>query len=128
MPRLDMEHPAEEFLHKEELIQHRSFQRRALLGCIGCRWLKADAEERDIVLHGRELVKCTGLQPGTVYPILRALEATGVMVSEGEAINPVDEGRPARVLYRPAESVLGREFWTTLQVPAECPLEADRQG
>ncbi len=36
---------------------------------------------------------------GTIYPILARLEAAGWVVSDWEAIDPAEEGRPRRRLY-----------------------------
>jgi PadR family transcriptional regulator, regulatory protein PadR len=52
--------------------------------------------------YGFDIVHATGLPTGTVYPLLRRLEARGMVESrwedEGEAHA---EGRPARRHYRP---------------------------
>lgn len=124
MRRLNVEHSAEEFLYGEGLISRRSVQRRALLDCIGCRWLKAAESGEETRFHGQELVRCTLVKSGVVYPILNHLAAVGAVVRESEDVS-ISLGRPARVYYYPADSKLGEAFWNELQVPDECPLEQD---
>ena len=127
MPRLNAEHPAEEFLYGEGLIKRRSVQHRELLGCIGCRWLKAAEQGEDAKFYGLEVITCTRIKSGVAYPLLNRLAETGVMVREQEDIDPSTEGRPPRVFYYPADSELGEAFWGKLEEPQECPLELDAQ-
>jgi DNA-binding PadR family transcriptional regulator len=50
--------------------------------------------------HGFDLLDETGLQSGTVYPILRRLESAGLVRSRWEAVQRArDEGRPPRRYY-----------------------------
>jgi PadR family transcriptional regulator, regulatory protein PadR len=50
--------------------------------------------------HGFDLLEETGLQSGTVYPILRRLESAGLVRSRWEAVQRArDEGRPPRRYY-----------------------------
>jgi DNA-binding PadR family transcriptional regulator len=51
-------------------------------------------------LYGLELVKETGLLPGTAYPILLRLQNEGWVTSRWEEIDPAAEGRPARRYHR----------------------------
>src|SRR5436305_2414415 len=51
-------------------------------------------------MYGLELSEETGLQPGTVYPILLRLEHEGWVASRWEDIDPRTEKRPARRYYR----------------------------
>jgi hypothetical protein len=74
MPRIANYSPAEEFLFEEGAIDCRSIQRQAIVGCIGCRLLKAEQEGEDIRFYGLEILKCTQLKSGTLYPLLRSLE------------------------------------------------------
>lgn len=128
MPRLNVENPAEEFLYEQGLIGRRSVQRRALLGCVGCRWLKAAEQGEDAKFYGLEVIRCTRVKPGVAYPILNKLADSGVMVREREDINPSLEGRPSRIFYYPADSELGDAFWSKLEIPEECSLEQDAQA
>jgi len=51
--------------------------------------------------HGFDLLDATGLPSGTVYPILRRLEAAGLVKSRWEAVGIArDEGRPPRRYYQ----------------------------
>lgn len=49
---------------------------------------------------GADIVKETGVFPGTVYPILARFEAAGWLTSEWEEIDPHKVGRPARLYYQ----------------------------
>src|SRR5215218_6747230 len=52
------------------------------------------------VRHGFDVLDATGLPSGTVYPILRRLEASGLVKSRWEAVQIArDEGRPPRRYY-----------------------------
>ena len=52
--------------------------------------------------YGYDLSRTTGLQPGTLYPILARLTERGLLTSQWEAEAP--EGRPRRHLYRLSEA------------------------
>ena len=48
---------------------------------------------------GAEMSKATKVVSGTLYPMLARLEAAGWLVSEWEAIDPSEAGRPRRRFY-----------------------------
>jgi PadR family transcriptional regulator, regulatory protein PadR len=48
--------------------------------------------------HGYDLMKQTGLQSGTLYPLLMRMTEQGLVEAEWHA--PVQPGRPARHAYR----------------------------
>src|SRR4051794_37562521 len=50
--------------------------------------------------YGLELAKAAGIPTGTIYPILRRVESSGWVESSWEQINPSEEGRPRKRLYR----------------------------
>ncbi|MEM9654352.1 MAG: helix-turn-helix transcriptional regulator [Actinomycetota bacterium] len=50
--------------------------------------------------YGFTLIDRTGLQPGTLYPILARLEEYGWLVSWWEDVDPAHTGRPRRRYYR----------------------------
>lgn len=50
--------------------------------------------------YGLELAKAAGIPSGTIYPILRRLEDSEWLESSWEQINPREEGRPRKRLYR----------------------------
>ncbi len=125
MPRINFESPSEELLIEEGLINRRSVQRRAIIGCTGCRWLKAEQQGQEPSFYGYELMKCTRIKGGTIYPILHRLANVGVIIAEQEDINAHIEGRPPRALYYPADSELGIAFYERLEIPEICPLETD---
>lgn len=51
--------------------------------------------------HGFDVLDATGLPSGTVYPILRRLEAAGLVKSRWEPVLIArDEGRPPRRYYQ----------------------------
>jgi len=53
------------------------------------------------VVYGFDIMDATGLQSGTVYPILRRLEVAGMVRSRWEAVtNARDEQRPPRRYYQ----------------------------
>lgn len=50
--------------------------------------------------HGFDVLEATGLPSGTVYPILRRLEESGLVRSSWEAVRIArEEGRPPRRYY-----------------------------
>ena len=50
--------------------------------------------------HGFDVIDATGLESGTVYPILRRLEDAGAVRSRWEPVQRArDEGRPPRRYY-----------------------------
>lgn len=55
--------------------------------------------------YGFDIAAATGLRRGTIYPILRRLEAAGMVASEWEDADPAhEEGRPPRKYYRLTEA------------------------
>ena len=50
--------------------------------------------------YGLELVERVELKTGTIYPALVRLEQAGWLTSHWEDVNPSEEGRPRRRLYR----------------------------
>ena len=51
--------------------------------------------------YGFDIMDATGLQSGTVYPILRRLEDAGMLKSRWEAVTSArDEQRPPRRYYQ----------------------------
>ena len=51
-------------------------------------------------LSGAEIARSTGLQTGTLYPILFRLETAGWLTSHWEPGTPQKLGRPRRRLYK----------------------------
>ena len=58
-------------------------------------------------LAGSDISKAFGLLSGTMYPILSRFEQAGWLQSEWEKIDPSEEGRPRKRLYR--LTALGRK-------------------
>jgi len=50
--------------------------------------------------YGYELMRATGFPSGKLYPILLRLEQAGWLTKEQESVDPHEEGRPPRRLYR----------------------------
>jgi PadR family transcriptional regulator PadR len=50
--------------------------------------------------YGLEVGKAAGLAGGSLYPVLMRLERAGMLVSDWEAVDPSEAGRPRRRLYR----------------------------
>lgn len=118
--------PAETYLKDQGHITRSSPQRRQLLGCLGCRLSRQSDVGATPEAYGYQIMKCTGMKAGVVFPLLGRLEAAGVIQSSREEINASVAGTPPRRLYRVAETSLGEEFAATLIVPAECNLESLR--
>ena len=122
MPRVRKE-PGEETLIALGVIQRRSPQRRVILGCLACRWVASgQSDEQRPVAYGYQIMKCSGLPSGTVYPILQQLEEGGATATTRENVNPNFEGRNPRRLIQPAESEVGRSLLETATVPDVCHL------
>jgi PadR family transcriptional regulator PadR len=66
-------------------------------------------DAREAWSHGYELSRLTGVKPGTLYPLLIRLEASGYLVAEWQQLAKV--GRPPRHAYRLTASgvLLARE-------------------
>lgn len=62
--------------------------------------LAAMLEDPQADWFGLQLSRITRILPGTLYPILHRLERAGWLDARTEAIDPVQERRPARRLYR----------------------------
>ncbi|MGH3600512.1 MAG: PadR family transcriptional regulator [Pseudonocardiaceae bacterium] len=55
----------------------------------------------DIELYGLEIVRASGLEPGTIYPILQRLRGAGWVSDRWEDPEPSRaDGRPPRRYYR----------------------------
>jgi DNA-binding PadR family transcriptional regulator len=50
--------------------------------------------------YGFELARVSGLQSGTIYPLLRRLEESGCVTSRWEEVDPSAAGRRRRRYYR----------------------------
>lgn len=121
--------PGEEALIALGVIQRRSPQKRIVLGCLACRWAESrEGSDQVPVAYGYQIVKCSGLPAGTVYPILHQLEEGGAITSAMESINPNFRGRNPRRLIHPAESEISRSFLEAAVVPDVCPLSSGRQA
>lgn len=63
--------------------------------------LGALLQQPDTELYGLEIVKASGLEPGTIYPILQRLRGAGWVTDRWEDPEPAHtEGRPPRRYYR----------------------------
>ncbi|MGH3549256.1 MAG: PadR family transcriptional regulator [Pseudonocardiaceae bacterium] len=63
--------------------------------------LGALLDRTDSELYGLEIVRASGLEPGTIYPILQRLRGAGWVTDRWEDPAPARrEGRPARRYYR----------------------------
>lgn len=58
-------------------------------------FIKAQGE----ALAGSDLMASLSLASGTLYPLLRRLEAAGWLISEWETGDPVEMGRPRKHFY-----------------------------
>lgn len=73
--------------------------------------------------HGYALSKATGLQSGTLYPILARLEDRGYL--ESKWLEPAHAGRPPRHAYRltPTGAAYAREILSQRKRPQEALQE-----
>ncbi|MGH3913961.1 MAG: PadR family transcriptional regulator [Pseudonocardiaceae bacterium] len=63
--------------------------------------LGALLQQPDAELYGLEIVKASGLEPGTIYPILQRLRGAGWVSDRWEDPDPAHEqGRPPRRYYK----------------------------
>jgi|SRR6185312_13488501 len=62
--------------------------------------LKAFLEAHDYRACGADIVRGTGLFPGTAYPILARFKDAGWLTSEWETLDPSEAGRPPRLYYQ----------------------------
>src|SRR6185437_6652230 len=63
--------------------------------------LGALLDRPDAELYGLEIVRASGLEPGTIYPILQRLRGAGWVTDRWEDPEPAHtEGRPPRRYYR----------------------------
>jgi PadR family transcriptional regulator len=63
--------------------------------------LGALLQQPDTELYGLEIVKASGLEPGTIYPILQRLRGAGWASDRWEDPEPAHtEGRPPRRYYQ----------------------------
>ena len=63
--------------------------------------LEALLDGPDTELSGWEIVRASGLEPGTIYPILQRLQGAAWVSNRGEDPEPAHtEGRPPRRYYR----------------------------
>ena len=116
---------AEELLVEEGIIKRRSLQRRAVIGCIGCRWLGAEQSGTEPELYIYQISKCTGLSRATVHTIIEPLVDTGIIATERERVTADIPTNPPRKYLYPTDSELGGAFWERLELPETCPLEID---
>jgi DNA-binding PadR family transcriptional regulator len=115
-----MSDPGERFLKEQGKIKKASSQRRQLLGCLACRWKACEEGGVPPLAYGMQIMECTGLPSGTIYPLLQTLEDAGVVSSQLE----VDaKNRPSRRYYSPIQTELGQAFQEALAVPLSCGLE-----
>lgn len=67
--------------------------------------MQALAEAPSRWRHGYDLIRETGLQSGTLYPILMRLSDRGLL--EAQWLEPEQSGRPPRHAYRLSAAGLG---------------------
>lgn len=100
----------EELLIENGIFERRSSARREILGCIGCRWNVTRERKETPAFYGYEVIKCSGVSPGSIYPVLDRLEETGIIVSQLEVMGDGFRGRPPRKIYYPNNTELGMQF------------------
>jgi hypothetical protein len=119
-----MSETAENFLIEQGIVRKPSHQRREALGCIACRWNDTPADS-DPKVYGYQIMKCRGIQSGTLYPMLKAMANGGLIDPHDVIIDKPKQGRlggPVRKIYTPADTELGTAFRATLEQPSDCNL------
>ncbi len=112
---------AEAALLAAGVIAIRSKNRREVLGCLGCQFLTAHSAGEEPAAYGYEINECMDRKKTwPVYVPLHKLEERGALISQ-----QVTEGSygPARRIYRPADSELGRLLLNSLEMPDNCPFK-----
>lgn len=109
----------ENFLVEAGAIQRRTPQRRQILKCLGCRWNATANSKGDPSAYGLEIVKCSGISSGIVYPSLSALEKAGVIISHSAKS---DQGGPDVRAYSPSDDESGQTLAAHLGPPTNCNL------
>jgi DNA-binding PadR family transcriptional regulator len=84
------------------------------------RALKMMLEKPLTPYSGAEIARSITVGAGTIYPLLQRLENAGWVKSHWEKVDPVEEGRPRRRLYKLA----GRGQTEALKALAEFQLPA----
>jgi len=107
----------ETILVENRVVRRRSAALRDVIACLGCQWLKAENDDVQCNICGKTIAECTGMGPGTVYPILDRLEEGGVIVRESR-----ETGYHNRDIF-PTVSDVGDAFYAVLVVPDDCGLE-----
>lgn len=69
-----------------------STTKNTILRCLNC-------PQRRTFAYGLEIMNCSGIPGGAIYPVLKGLEKRGFLESKEEQINPTQVGRPRRVFY-----------------------------
>lgn len=113
----------QEFLFENDLIKRRSPQRAKALACLACRWAKSEENNTPPRTYGYEIVRCTGFKSGALHPILKHLEAVGVVQAEYENPDELEAVRPRRKYLTPVQTELGEEFKELIEAPEQCLLE-----
>lgn len=122
----DLSAEPEEVLIELGAIQRRSPRRREILRCLGCRWAAKLAEGDQPQTYGMEIMRCSGIDSGTVYPRLRQLAEVGAVEVTEEPVDPAEVKRPARTLISPADNYLGGRLLALATIPSDCTIAVDR--
>lgn len=80
---------------------------------------------------GKQLSDKLSLKSGTIYPLLVRLEKAGWLESRWEEIDPSEEGRPRRRLYRltgQGEQVANRALAEISHLNVDSPSSSLRPG
>ena len=110
----------EEFLVEKGLVTNRSWERRQLLGCLGCKWsANATAEETPSV-YGYQIARCIGGSDSVIQRHLATLEEKGLLSSEIEQGDQASLGHKPKRFFYPASSPLGQEFVENLSPNELC--------
>ncbi|HSG09949.1 MAG TPA: helix-turn-helix transcriptional regulator [Longimicrobiales bacterium] len=79
--------------------------------------------------YGFDIVEATGIRGGTVYPVLRRLEAAGLVASEWESPEiGRRQGRPSRKYYELLPSATGVVDQARARYPLPGPVNGTPMG
>ena len=66
----------------------------------GIKMLQAFLNSKGYRACGADIMRATGLLPGTTYPLLSRFKEAGWLTSEWEQLDPSEAGRPPRLYYQ----------------------------
>lgn len=103
-------------------------RRRRGLSIQAVRLLAVMLEDPAAEYYGFDLGRRIDVLSGTVYPLLRRLEAAGWLESRDEDVDPAEAGRPARRLYRLTDEGRSRAYEEVQRLRSALPGPRSLEG